>query len=370
MFVVSTSGKPMPEYLSEDHVLSLHITADTLHYALYRERKESALSGPAVQEAAQGAAQTDAQENAQTDSRTGGQIEGLGAAGAAPDAASEAAASLQSGAQSAAEGQGVAAAAGSDGAAAEEGDASASLSAASDAAAPAASSSVAGESIDASLSGRVFELESERTLTLEQFRRRMSFQDFSFFGYNIRSEDIVPLNFTRYRPLEKFSSTALREGCPVRFLFPDTESTFLDALIVVVARYRDGVLRLFCNLEPELRYEDNNAKNALGDLPLVRMFLPRLSFSGPTDIAPGGTQKLTLRFEQGSRNLESLCEFHLRAEEGYLPRRLVRLGSGESAEIEVMALGLAEGDTMTVSCALSGVENLASHTLNVHSSEV
>ena len=350
MFVVSTSGKPMPEYLSEDHVLSLHITADTLHYALYRERKESALSGPAVQEDAQGAAQTDAQENAQTDSRTGGQIEGQGAAGAAT--------------------------AGSDGAAAEEGDASASLSAASDAAgaasdaAPAASSSVAGESIDASLSGRVFELESERTLTLEQFRRRMSFQDFSFFGYNIRSEDIVPLNFTRYKPLEKFSSTALREGCPVRFLFPDTESTFLDALIVVVARYRDGVLRLFCNLEPELRYEDNNAKNALGDLPLVRMFLPRLSFSGPTDIAPGGTQKLTLRFEQGSRNMESLCEFHLRAEEGYLPRRLVRLGSGESAEIEVMALGLAEGDTMTVSCALSGVENLASHTLNVHSSEV
>lgn len=350
MFVVSTSGKPMPEYLSEDHVLSLHITADTLHYALYREQKESALSGPA----AQGAAQTDAQE-----------------------------------------GQGVAAAAaGSDGAAAEEGDASASLSAASEAGsaaaaaaaaetaetaetgvtvpatAPAASSSVAGESIDASLSGRVFELESERTLTLEQFRKRMSFQDFSFFGYNIRSEDIVPLNFTRYRPLEKFSSTALREGCPVRFLFPDTESTFLDALIVVVARYRDGVLRLFCNLEPELRYEDNNVKNALGDLPLVRMFLPRLSFSGPTDIAPGGTQKLTLRFEQGSRNLESLCEFHLRAEEGYLPRRLVRLGNGESAEIEVMALGLAEGDTMTVSCALSGVENLASHTFNVHTSEV
>lgn len=350
MFAVSTSGKPMPEYLSEDHVLSLHITADTLHYALYREQKESALFGPAVQEDAQEAAQTDAQENAQTDSRTGGQIEGQGAAGAAT--------------------------AGSDGAGAEEGDVSASLSAASDAAgaasdaASAASSSVAGESIDASLSGRVFELESERTLTLEQFRRRMSFQDFSFFGYNIRSEDIVPLNFTRYRPLEKFSSTALREGCPVRFLFPDTESTFLDALIVVVARYRDGVLRLFCNLEPELRYEDNNVKNALGDLPLVRMFLPRLSFSGPTDIAPGGTQKLTLRFEQGSRNLESLCEFHLRAEEGYLPRRLVRLGSGESAEIEVMALGLAEGDTMTVSCALSGVENLASHTLNVHSSEV
>ena len=369
MFVVSTSGKPMPEYLREDHVLSLHITADTLHYALYRERKESALSGPAVQEAVQ--------RDAQTDSRTGGQIEGQGAAGAAPDAASEAAASLQSGAQPAAEGQGVAAAAGSDGAAAEEGDVSASLSAASEAgsaaataAAPAASSSVAGESIDASLSGRVFELESERTLTLEQFRRRMSFQDFSFFGYNIRSEDIVPLNFTRYRPLEKFSSTALREGCPVRFLFPDTESTFLDALIVVVARYRDGVLRLFCNLEPELRYEDNNAKNALGDLPLVRMFLPRLSFSGPTDIAPGGTQKLTLRFEQGSRNMESLCEFHLRAEEGYLPRRLVRLGSGESAEIDVVALGLAEGDTMTVSCALSGVENLASHTLNVHTSEV
>ena len=331
MFVVSTSGKPMPEYLSEDHVLSLHITADTLHYALYRERKESALSGPAVQEAVQG--------DVQTDSRTGGQIEGQGAAGAAT--------------------------AGSDGAAAEEGDVSASLSAAS-----ASSSSVAGESIDASLSGRVFELESERTLTLEQFRRRMSFQDFSFFGYNIRSEDIVPLNFTRYRPLEKFSSTALREGCPVRFLFPDTESTFLDALIVVVARYRDGVLRLFCNLEPELRYEDNNAKNALGDLPLVRMFLPRLSFSGPTDIAPGGTQKLTLRFEQGSRNMESLCEFHLRAEEGYLPRRLVRLGSGESAEIDVVALGLAEGDTMTVSCALSGVENLASHTLNVHTSEV
>ena len=347
MFVVSTSGKPMPEYLSEDHVLSLHITADTLHYALYRERKESALSGPAVQEDAQEAAQTDAQENAQTDSRTGGQIEGQGAAGAAT--------------------------AGSDGAAAEEGDVSASLSAASEAgsaAASASSSSVAGESIDASLSGRVFELESERTLTLEQFRRRMSFQDFSFFGYNIRSEDIVPLNFTRYKPLEKFSSTALREGCPVRFLFPDTESTFLDALIVVVARYRDGVLRLFCNLEPELRYEDNNVKNALGDLPLVRMFLPRLSFSGPTDIAPGGTQKLTLRFEQGSRNLESLCEFHLRAEEGYLPRRLVRLGSGESAEIDVVALGLAEGDTMTVSCALSGVENLASHTLNVHTSEV
>lgn len=364
MFAVSTSGKPMPEYLSEDHVLSLHITADTLHYALYRERKESALSGPDDQEDAQGDVQEAVQGDAQTDSRTGGQIEGQGAAGAAT--------------------------AGSDGAAAEEGDVSASLSAAQDAAATAAaaetaetgatvpataaasasSSSVAGESIDASLSGRVFELESERTLTLEQFRRRMSFQDFSFFGYNIRSEDIVPLNFTRYKPLEKFSSTALREGCPVRFLFPDTESTFLDALIVVVARYRDGVLRLFCNLEPELRYEDNNAKNALGDLPLVRMFLPRLSFSGPTDIAPGGTQKLTLRFEQGSRNLESLCEFHLRAEEGYLPRRLVRLGSGESAEIDVVALGLAEGDTMTVSCALSGVENLASHTLNVHTSEV
>lgn len=342
MFAVSTSGKPMPEYLSEDHVLSLHITADTLHYALYREQKESALSGLAVQEDAQGAAQTDAQENAQTDSRTGGQIEGQGAAGAASEAAPDAAVTA----------------------------ASDTASEAGSAAAPAASSSVAGESIDASLSGRVFELESERTLTLEQFRRRMSFQDFSFFGYNIRSEDIVPLNFTRYRPLEKFSSTALREGCPVRFLFPDTESTFLDALIVVVARYRDGVLRLFCNLEPELRYEDNNAKNALGDLPLVRMFLPRLSFSGPTDIAPGGTQKLTLRFEQGSRNLESLCEFHLRAEEGYLPRRLVRLGSGESAEIEVMALGLAEGDTMTVSCALSGVENLASHTFNVHTSEV
>ena len=339
MFVVSTSGKPMPEYLSEDHVLSLHITADTLHYALYRERKESALSGPAVQE--------DAQEAAQTDSRTGGQIEGQGAAGAAPDAASEAAGAA---------------------AAAETAETGATVPAT--AAAPASSSSVAGESIDASLSGRVFELESERTLTLEQFRRRMSFQDFSFFGYNIRSEDIVPLNFTRYRPLEKFSSTALREGCPVRFLFPDTESTFLDALIVVVARYRDGVLRLFCNLEPELRYEDNNVKNALGDLPLVRMFLPRLSFSGPTDIAPGGTRKLTLRFEQGSRNLESLCEFHLRAEEGYLPRRLVRLGSGESAEIDVMALGLAEGDTMTVSCALSGVENLASHTFNVHTSEV
>lgn len=279
MYAVSSSGKPMPDYLTEGHVLVLRIAEELLSCSLYRE-----IEAP-----------------------KGG--EGAGEA-------------------------------------------------------------VAGESIDASLSGRLYMLESARDLTLEQFRRRASFQDFSFFGYNPNTADIIPLNFTRYRPLEKFSSTALREGCPIRFLFPDTESTFPDVLIVVVSRYRDGTLPVFCNLEPDVAYDDNNAKNALGDLPLVRMALPRLSLSGPASIPAGGTAKLTLSFEKGPLNLDSLCEFRLRAETGYLPRRLLRLGSGESTDIEVMALGLAEGDAITVTCGLSGAESLAAHTINVQASEV
>lgn len=278
MFAISTSGKPMPKYLSEKHVLALNITPDILCYMLYRE--------------------VDNDERHQN------------------------------------------------------------------------VSVVSGNLIDSSLSGHSYVLQAKRDISLAQFRTRPSFSDFSFFGYNIEREDLVALNFNRYLPLEKFSSNALRVGCPVRFLFPDTESTFMDALIVVTNRYKDGMFPVFCNLPADITYDDNNKKNSRGDLPLVKEYLPSLVFFGPTSITAGGSARITLSFVKGSVGLDSVCDFHLRAETGYLPRRLVRLGSGDSIDIDVMALGLAGGDSITITCGLPSIDDLASHTLAVHDMEI
>lgn len=224
--------------------------------------------------------------------------------------------------------------------------------------------SIAGADIDPSLEGKSFSLIFYRSFALERFRERASFRDFSLFGLNMSNGVVYSFDYSRYMPLDKFGGRAVDNSCPIRIVFPDTESTLGEALIIVVTEFADRRVPAYCNVKPDAVYT-NETKADRGDLFLLKSMLPGVRLEGPDTMSADSRAELVLNFESDARGLDSLCDFILETENGYLPKRKIRAGVGDAVSFPIHSTGLSVGDVMNIRCGFVPFDQLATHRITI-----
>lgn len=221
-----------------------------------------------------------------------------------------------------------------------------------------------GATVDSSLAGKALMRSACHVFSLQDMRKRAAFRDFSLFGLNMYTGAVVPFSSSKYAPLDKFGALAVKEGCPVRIIFPDTESTLREAVIIVITEFGNRRIPTFCNVPPDGVYS-NADKADKGNLFLLKRALPAVRLSGPASMPADSRAELVLNFESDARGVDSLCDFVLDTESGYLPKRKIRAGVGDAVSFPVHSTGLSAGDVMEITCGFVQFDRLATHNITI-----
>lgn len=173
-------------------------------------------------------------------------------------------------------------------------------------------------------------------------------------GFNI-------LGFTELSSLRVVEiANIFKQQYPIQLIFaPDTEN-FLDAIWLVTV---DSSCGLYCNLQADKVLEpDVLATKGFRR----RLYTPRPVITGPGTIKAGEIASLTFQYKNYEDTFKP-CNFksYIKSDAGYLPKNVVEVRDGY-ADVNVMALGLTPGDTMTVKFGIDKVySNAVQHTLTV-----
>lgn len=221
-----------------------------------------------------------------------------------------------------------------------------------------------GAELDSSLEGMLFADIHTFHYTLEDLRKRSSFGDFSLFGLNASNRIIHSFDFSPYSPADRVLEMAAIKNCPIIVLFSDTESTLLEAVVIVLTQFDDRAVPVFCNLAPQLVFTKADKVRG-GVLSVLRAFLPVVHLSGPASMPADSRAELTLTFESDPRRLDALCDFTVQAASGYLPRRIIRAAVGESVPVAVHSTGLRAGDSICVQCGFVQFDHMVDHTITI-----
>ena len=221
---------------------------------------------------------------------------------------------------------------------------------------------ITGEHLDAALSGKHFTKFEESTYTLDDLRSHVRFSDMSCFGLSpVFKHYPYWVDINRETRSSKAFPELLNQGCPVKIVFPDTESTFLDCIISVPRSFADEPFTVLSNL-PDTQFISEEEEVRGGE---ISSGLPHLTLSGPTEVKADTGVVLSLVVAESDLALESLYDITLDSDGGYIPKRRIRLFTGDSAEVKVQAQGLDAGDVITVTASMNGYGPVASWKLNV-----
>ena len=218
---------------------------------------------------------------------------------------------------------------------------------------------VAGESIDASLSGRRLAAEGSSTYLLDDLRSHVRFSDMCCFGLSpIFKNSPHWVDINRDTRSGKAYPALLDAGYPVKILFPDTESTFLDCIIAAPRSFAGEPFTVISNLPDTLNAEEGVSE--------IRSGVPAVTFSGPSQVAAEGSASLELSVGPGELGLDSLYDITLQSDAGYLPKRRFRQATGDgAASVKVCASGMDAGDEIVLTARMDGYGPVATWKLTV-----
>lgn len=191
---------------------------------------------------------------------------------------------------------------------------------------------------------------------------------FPFFKPWDRSDILVSptscfniLGFTEFSSLKVIEvANIFKQQYPIQVFFaPETEN-FMDAIWMVTV---DKNLGLHSNIEAEEVFEPDIIPTKGFNR---KLYTPRPFIHGPTNIKANDTVPLTFEYRNYKGDCKP-CNFksYIKSDAGYLPKSVAQVKDGY-ATVNVTALGLTPGDTMTVKFGIDKVySNAAQHTLTV-----
>ncbi len=216
-----------------------------------------------------------------------------------------------------------------------------------------------GETLDASFAGRMYAFMGGSAVLLDDMRTHVKFSDMSCFGIDPTGEK--PPMWADINP-ETRSDRAypwlLSNNYLVKVLFPDTESTFIDAVITVPSSFAVEPFSVLCNLPMQAGGMGDESRNAM----------PSVMLSAPSSVS-GGHAEIAVSVGANSMDLDSLYEITLETDNGYIARRRFAVAVGEAGHAVLDTAGLLPGDTVTVTAGVDGYRKAAQCRIAIRSSE-
>lgn len=222
---------------------------------------------------------------------------------------------------------------------------------------------VAGESLSPSLSGVRLTKKGSSSYLLDDLRGHVRFSDMCCFGLSPHVQEFpFWVDINRDTRSGKAYPALLNRGCPVKIVFPDTESTFLDCIVCVPRTFAGEPFTVISNLPDTLDCENGVSE--------IRSGMPVVTFSGPSQVAAESSVSLELAVGTGDLGLDSLYDITLQSDAGYLPKRRFRLSTGgEAARVKVRAFGMEAGDEIVLTARMDGYGPVATWKLTVTEQE-
>lgn len=186
------------------------------------------------------------------------------------------------------------------------------------------------------------------TYTLDQFRTHPQFKDLSTFGIGGVRHDIMYANIDPGKQMfPSFGDYHMIQGYPFSLIFPDTESTFADAVILIPE---------FKNKEMEIHHDgvDMGRLTFKGrilsskKLPIMGLMFPTIEISGPEEAVAGSVVDFTVKLSDSPLGYDSTYNVSVACNNGYLPLRSFHLYAGEEKSLKLNTVGLEAGDSVRV----------------------
>lgn len=210
---------------------------------------------------------------------------------------------------------------------------------------------ITGESLDARLTGRRLTARGETLYLLDELRRHVRFSDMSCFGLSPTSNGYPYwVDINRVTRSGKAYPTLLDAGFPIKIIFPDTESTFMDCIICAPKSFAGEPFMVLSNLSDNQTLSENDEVMS-GE---IGVGVPHLTLSGPSKVEADAEVTLSIMLKENDLALESLYDIMLDCDCGYIPKRRIRLFTGTASDVKVQAQGLDAGDEITVTASMNG----------------
>lgn len=197
------------------------------------------------------------------------------------------------------------------------------------------------------------------TYTLDQFRTHPQFKDLSTFGIGGTRRDIMYANIDPGKQIfPSFGDYHMIQGYPFSLIFPDTESTFADA-VMLIPEFRNGEMEIHHNGVNMGRITFEGRILSSKELPIMRLIFPTIGISGPEEIKAGSVGEFTVSLSDSPLGYESIYHISVDCDNGFLPLRSFQLGAGDSRVMKINTTGLEKGDTVRVKAGIDAEASIA-----------
>ena len=195
--------------------------------------------------------------------------------------------------------------------------------------------------------------------TLDQFREHPQFKDLSAFGIGGARGSVCYANIDPGKQVHtSFGDLHMVNGYPFTLIFPDTESTFDDA-VILLPNFLDGSMELHHNGDVQGEIYFTPGSHPWNRPPVMDMTFPGMTLSGPEEVEAGGEVTMTLHCTDSPLGLGSMYRVHLACDNGFLPRRTFSMDADSTVTFTLSTAGLEAGDMVSVSAGVDACKSLA-----------
>ena len=212
-----------------------------------------------------------------------------------------------------------------------------------------------GEDVNPELVGKKLNKVSGSIYTLDVFRNHIRFSDMSFFG--VFSSYVAPcwIDINRDTRSNWAVPAFLDRGCDMGILFPDTECTLQEC--VIIAPYpKENELYVVSNLE---------VMNADGIKELDDS-IPVVTINGSDNIEKNSISEYSITTAPNKIGLFSLLDYRVSLDNGISFRRKFRVYTGESRTFKVDTTNLESNDIITLKILIDGYGTVATKRITVN----
>ena len=206
---------------------------------------------------------------------------------------------------------------------------------------------IEGNTINEQLSGKKLSLCGNSSYTIEDVRKNNHFYDMSCFGFSVCSNYIMWADINNDTKVENSYPFLLDNNIPVKIVFPDTESNFMDCTITVPNSFNGKDFIFISNV-----VETKNVDDKKGDE--ISVCLPKITITGEQELKKDSISYIDINISQNELMLESLYDVILSCDNGYISKRKIRIFSGESETTKIYTNGLESGDKICVTASIKG----------------
>ena len=194
---------------------------------------------------------------------------------------------------------------------------------------------------------------------LDQFRTHPQFKDLSTFGIGGDRQDFMYANIDPGKQtFPSFGDFQMVEGYPFSLIFPDTESSFADA-VLLIPDFTNGEMEIHHDGMDMGKLKIPHRMLSSKKLPVMALTFPTLTLTGPVEAEAGSIVELDVSMTDSQLEYGSIYRVTATCDNGFLPLRVFQLGADEIRTLKLDTSGLMAGDVVRVKAGIDADASLA-----------